>query len=256
MFKKIAWVSLSILLAITLAGCSEQKSTTIKIEAKDKSSETIYSALLLDVPAGAVEGGTNVKITSVAATLNDQFVGGHYYLSPKDLVLKKPATVSITYNDAAISLYQKTHPDFSESSLTLAYYNEVTKTYEALESNLDLSTKTVSGRINKLYSEGVMIFEKREIDKVEQAEKYKSTINDPGLDLKDCQELIDTRLRNDCFLKIAITEKNPDLCEKIKSEREFDKQNCYFNLAKELKKPELCDLVSELSKSSCLQNAQ
>lgn len=162
MIKNVHWM-LFIALIITISGCvanQNNDNTVIQIDSKDKNSGTVYSTLLLTVPSGAFPASTNVQATGMPATKYDKFIGGWYILSPQDAILEKPAAVSITYSDDAVSLYRSANPDFAEDNLTLAYFDAESLKYVEIESVFDKEKRTVTGEISKFYKNGIMIVEK------------------------------------------------------------------------------------------------
>lgn len=132
--------------------------TVFHISAEDKTTGIVYSDLTISIPQGAVSKTTNVTVNSLAATGYDKFLGGFYVLHPDGVKLLMPANVSITYNDAAVYLYKKRFPAFTENNLTLAYYDNPLNKYVPLQSTFNPATRTVSANISQLYGGGVMIF--------------------------------------------------------------------------------------------------
>lgn len=129
----------------------------LQISTKDyKNPSTIYSTLALSVPQNAFSSPTEVKVSAIPPTACGN-LSGAYLPFPQGQQLLVPATVSITYTNAAVSLHKECYSDFIEVNLTLAYYDNSLNKYVALQSTFDPSTRTVSGSISQFYSGGIMI---------------------------------------------------------------------------------------------------
>lgn len=142
----------------SIADLPSLQPTVFNTSAINKATGVTYSNLVFTIPPYALAKSTNVTITSLAATDIDAFIGGFYIINPDGTKLQTPATVSITYNDAAVTLYRKRHPDFIENNLTLAYYDNNLLKYFPIPSTFDSATRTASGKIPQLYGGGIMIF--------------------------------------------------------------------------------------------------
>jgi hypothetical protein len=157
-------LSLFLIAVVFASGCTsnsgESTDTVITTQSVDKDSGVVYSTLVLTVPEGALPAGTKITVLSAPATRLDRFVGGSYYFS--EMELEKPATVTITYTDDAVEILALYSLD--ESDLTLAYWDRNSKSgYVPIESTFDRDKKTVTGKISKLYKDGMVLKKKSDL---------------------------------------------------------------------------------------------
>jgi hypothetical protein len=134
----------------------QPQNITLQISAKDYKTSAAYSTLTLSIPWNAFSSPTEVKVSAVPPTACGN-LSGVYLLFPQGQKLSTPATVSITYTDAAVTLHKECYSDFTETNLTLAYYDNSTYKYVSLPSTFNPSTRTVSGNISQFYSGGITV---------------------------------------------------------------------------------------------------
>ncbi len=138
--------------------------STIKATSMNKITGTVYSNFTLKIPNGAVASNTQIQVLSLASTQYDHYLGGSYIISPRNILLSQPATISITLTNAGTSMYEKSAwaiesntQDISSLTLTLAYYNASSYKYVPIPSSYNKSTKTVSANISTLYGDGIQV---------------------------------------------------------------------------------------------------
>ncbi len=131
----------------------------LKTSSRDKQSGVVYSTATLTVPNGALETTSEIKAIALPALTFDKFIGGSYIIAPQEIVLKKDATLSITFTDEAVSLYKTGYPTFSQDTFDLAlnYFDDKKMIYVPMPSVYNRSTKTVTAKISKFYKAGFMI---------------------------------------------------------------------------------------------------
>jgi len=132
------------------------KGNTITVDSKDDSG-VVYSHLSIELMPGAIPNDAPVKITSMAATKNDKFIGGAYYLTPKYATLNTPAIVSITLTPEAFALYSRAT---TNAEFTLSYFDSNTYQYVPIDSYYDSVTHTVTANVSTFYGGGIMVVKK------------------------------------------------------------------------------------------------
>lgn len=139
--------------SLILSGCAQQnQNVVIKGEAIDTITKgPSHGTIEVSVPKESLIGVDKINIVSMPYSRYQKFIGGGYTLLPQGRVLAKPAYVKITYTETAANLYKENNPKFSNTNLTLAYYDNKKGSYAPLESSFDPSSKTVTGYISTFY---------------------------------------------------------------------------------------------------------
>lgn len=186
---------------------SRTNSTNLSIESKNKESGVVYGKLSLSIPSKAIANKTEFKIVSLSliSDYEDKIsIGGVYYIEPKDLLLAEPADISITYTQESVVEALKIDKYFTEDNLTLAYYDGQTDKFIPIETEFNKNTKTLTGKINKLYGEGITVI--GEINK---------TID--KLDINDfCKDAVSSK--DACITLVAVYNGDANLCSAISNQ--------------------------------------
>jgi len=99
--------------------------------------------VVLDIPAGAVRNDTLFSIGIPDPSVFYNVFGTH------GLVFDRPVTVTMSYRDADLT-------GVNESSLRIAYYNEKTGTFEAVNGVVDTNLKVVKAQLYHFSAYGLI----------------------------------------------------------------------------------------------------
>lgn len=125
----------------------------------DRNNGIRYGNLMLTLSPGSKDSEANITVTSIAIGPTSNTLGGAYLLSPKGLKLKQPATLRITYTDAAMNnSYMSIHVNI-KAGLTIAYqdpsYGDI-----PIETSWDSEQKMLAATITTLPEYPIIVMEK------------------------------------------------------------------------------------------------